>query len=36
LKGDKKIKYKIEGQKVFVDIPENMRNESIVLKFKIK
>jgi alpha-L-fucosidase len=36
LKNNKKVKYKIDGEKVLVEIPENMRDESIVLKFKIK
>ena len=36
LKNNKKVKYKIEGEKVLVEIPENMRDESIVLKFKTK
>ena len=34
LKTNKKIKYRVEGNKVFVDIPKNLRGESIALKFK--
>lgn len=34
LKTNKKIKYRVEANKVFVDIPKDMRGESIALKFK--
>ncbi len=33
LKTNKKIKYRVEGNKVFVDIPKNLKGESIALKF---
>lgn len=33
---NKKLKYKVNGQKVTVTLPKNLKNESIVLKFKIK